>query len=142
MLLRCKGFDLEQLQPARASLEDASLHLASFSQVLACSQVLPSVCASIDPSIRPPSSAHSTHEGFTFGPSVQFVSCSPSQSSAQSSAQESRLIGIVGGCWGVGGCRPRGPHLLAIPQNAPIQNAPKYPQNDQKCRKMTKNAPK
>ena len=39
-----------------------------------------------------------------------------------------RLIGIVGGFWVTGGGRPRGPHLLAIPQNALKypKMAPKY----------------
>ena len=32
-----------------------------------------------------------------------------------------------GGCWGIGGRRPRGTHLLAIPQYAPIQKCPKIP---------------
>ena len=38
-----------------------------------------------------------------------------------------RLIGIAGGCWGVGWRSPRGPYLLAIPENAQIQKRPKIP---------------
>ena len=38
-----------------------------------------------------------------------------------------RLIGIGGGCWGLGGRHPRGPYLLAIPQNVPIPKFPKMP---------------
>ena len=62
-----------------------------------------------------------------------------------------RLIGIVGGYWGVGGRRLRGAHLLAISQNAPIQKCPKIPPknkkrpkillNDQQCPKIPQNAP-
>ena len=39
----------------------------------------------------------------------------------------SRLIGIVGGCWGIGGDRPRGSHLLAI--HTPKCPNPKIPPN-------------
>ena len=47
-----------------------------------------------------------------------------------------RAFGLGGGCWGVGGGPPRGPHLLAITQNAPIPKCPKMPL---KCPKMPPN---
>ena len=50
-----------------------------------------------------------------------------------------RLIGIVGGFWGIGVGRQRGPHLLAIPQNAPIPKCPKMPQNAPKFPKIPQN---
>ena len=63
-----------------------------------------------------------------------------------------RLIGIVGGYWGIGWRRSRRPHRLAIPQNARIQKSPKIspklPKTSenvtkwQNCPEMTKNASK
>ena len=45
-----------------------------------------------------------------------------------------RLISIVGGLWGTGGGRPRGPHLLDTPQNFQIPKCPKMPQNGSQIR--------
>ena len=64
-----------------------------------------------------------------------FVPCS----SLCCSCLPSRLVSIGGGCWDTGGRRPRGPHLLAIPQNEPIPKCPKIPP---KCPKTPRNPPK
>ena len=50
-----------------------------------------------------------------------------------------RLIGIARRFWGIGGVRPRGPHLLVISPNAPIPKCPKMPPI---CPKIPQNTPK
>ena len=45
-----------------------------------------------------------------------------------------RAFGLGGGCWGVGGGPPRGPHLLGIPKMPP--NAPEMPEITPKCPKI------
>ena len=53
---------------------------------------------------------------------VRFAQYRPSSTEK---TQAIRLIGIVGGCWGVGRGHPLGSDLLAIAQNAAIQKRPK-----------------